>query len=218
VKSVTNPMPSSGGADPARPDQVRALAPSTIRSFGRVVGVSDYAAMALGYPGVAKANAAWVTTGPSATTPAPAPQPHILLTLATTAQVPLAQQPAFTRGFRVFLDQRRDPNVPLRLGDYTPVYIEVAATIDVEDRSPRLATLARVQAALRPGLNPDGTPGFFAFDRLRFGQGLDDADPNAVRDAITVAPTELITIGNDPNDSSKGSLTVVLGGGGFVDS
>jgi hypothetical protein len=245
VKSVTNPLPSSGGADPARPDQIRSLAPFGVRSFGRAVGVADYAAMALGYPGVSKASAAWIVAGWDGTPPVS--QPHVRLTLATSSQASLAQQPAFTRGLRVYLDQRRDPNVPLRLGDYTPVYITVAATIDVEDRFPRLATLASVQAALFPGLNADGTPGFFAFDRLQFGEGLALATlyatiqavpgvrdatitafarldlspaplPNAVLNAIHVAPTELITIVNNPNDPTTGTLSITLGEGGFIDT
>ena len=53
-----------------------------------------------------------------------------------------------TRGkLRSFLDKRRDPNVPLRIIDFTPVYIDVAVTVDIDDRFPQQATLASVQAA-----------------------------------------------------------------------
>lgn len=73
---------------------------------------------------------------------------------------------------QAFLDARRDPNVPLRILGYTKVYIDVAATIDVDDNYPRRATLAAAQAALNPGLNPDNTAGYFAFERLEFGQSI----------------------------------------------
>ena len=51
------------------------------------------------------------------------------------------------RQLRSFLDRRRDPNVPLRILDFTPIYIDVAAIIDVKDNYPRQATLAAAQAA-----------------------------------------------------------------------
>jgi hypothetical protein len=42
--------------------------------------------------------------------------------------------------------------------------------------------------------------------------------PEAVFDDIFVRPTEIVEIGNDPNDPSKGRLSVTHGSGGFSDS
>jgi len=175
----------------------------------------------------------------------PVPQPYVQLTVATADQVPLSQQAVFARSLRSFLDRQRDPNVPLRIVDFTPVYVDFAATVDIDDRFPRQATLARVRAAFNPGVNPDGTAGYFAFERLDFGQSIhlsavyaalqavlgvraaivtrlrrpdQDSDPNTVRNDIFIRPTELAVIKNDPNDPSKGAVTINLGEGGFVDT
>jgi hypothetical protein len=170
----------------------------------------------------------------------------VQLTVATANRVPLAQSPLIAAALRSFLDRRRDANVPLRILDFTPVVIDVALTVDLEARFPRQATLARVQAALRPGVNPDGTPGYFAFERRQFGESLhlsavyaaihavpgvrdatittfrrmdlDAADPTRVRDDIFVQPTEIAVIQDDATDPAGGRLVVTLGSGGFVDA
>jgi predicted phage baseplate assembly protein len=244
LQRVTNPQPSSGGADPESLEQIRVNAPSSLRTFDRAVSAEDYAALALSYPGIAKAAARWVLR--DAITLQAVPQPYIQVTVATANRVPLSAQPGVPGKLRNFLDKRRDPNVPLRIIDFTPVYIDVAVTVDIDDRFPQQATLTRVQAALNPGLNPDGSTGYFAFERLGFGQtihlsavyaaiqalpgirdarittlrrmDLDATDPSIVRDDIFIRPTEIAVIQNDPGDASKGTLTVTRGRGGFVDT
>jgi hypothetical protein len=143
---------------------------------------------------------------------------------------------------RSFLDQRRDPNVPLRILDFTRIYVDIAVTVVLEARVPRQATFARVQAAL----NPDRTAGYFAFDSLAFGESLhlsaiyafiqnipgvseanvtrfrrmdqDASDPTIVRTDILIGPTEIAVIGNDPNRPEQGLLTIFQGSGGFIDT
>jgi predicted phage baseplate assembly protein len=244
LQAVTSPQPASGGADAESAAQIRVNAPGSVRAFGRAVSAEDYAALARSYPGIVKAGAMWVTRHP--TTLRASAQPYVQLTVATANRVPLAEQPAVAAELRSFLDRRRDPNVPLRLLDFAPVYIDVALTVDLDDRVPRHATLGRVQAALKPGLNADGTPGYFAFERLEFGESihlsavyaavhavagiraarvtrlrrmdLDAGDPSVVRDDIFVGPTEIALIQGDPADPARGALAVVLGSGGFVDT
>jgi hypothetical protein len=243
LQKVTNPLPSLGGTDPEGVDQIRLNAPASLQTFGRAVSAADYAALALGYPGVAKAGAAWLLRDPD--TLAALPRPYVRLIVATADQVPLAQQVTFARALRQFLDARRDPNVPLRLSDFTPVYIDVAVAVDVDDRFPREATLAAVRAALGPATAPGATPGFFAFERLAFGQSIhlsslfaviqavpgvsgalvqtlrrpdQDTDPATVRDHVFIRPTELATIANDPSNPTHGTITVTWRDGGFLDT
>jgi len=245
LQRVTNPEASLGGTDRESISQIRVNAPASLRTFGRAVSVADYAGLALSYPGVAKASASWILR--DALTLQALPQPYVQLTIATANQTSLAAQIPFARQLRSFLDKRRDPNVSLRLLDFTPVYIDVAARVDVKDNYPRQATLAAALAALNPGLNPDGTAGYFAFERLEFGQGIhlstvyavlqnvpgvsdvlittlrrldQDRDPSTVRDDIFIRPTELAVIKNDPTDRSNqfGKVVVSLGKGGFADS
>jgi predicted phage baseplate assembly protein len=245
IQQVVNPQPGSGGADPEREDQIRSKAPASLATFGRAVSLEDYARLALSFPGVAKASAAWTMHDP--VTLQAIAHPYILLTVATADLIPLAQQTVLAAKLRTFLDQRRDPNVPLRIGDFTPVFVDLAAVVDVDDRFGRQATQAAALAALNPGLNPDNSAGYFAFERLAFGQSIYlsavyaalqsvpgvrnatitalrrpdlDTNPATVRDAIFIRPTEIAVIRNDPADSANlfGKLTITLDQGGFVDS
>ena len=164
--------------------------------------------------------------------------------MAAANQLPLAQQPGFASKLRRFLDQRRDPNVALRIVDFTPVFLDVAVSVDIDDRFPRQATLASAQAALSPLPNADGSFGFFAFQNLGFGQsihlssiyaallrlpgilaanittlrraGAAAGAPN-VEDTIFIRPTEIAAIVTDPSLTGQGSLSVNLGQGGFTD-
>jgi predicted phage baseplate assembly protein len=241
LQKVTNPAPSTGGGDPESIAQIREKAPASLRSFGRAVGTADYAALALSYPGIAKASATYVLKDPI--TSRPIPHPFVQLTAATVDEVPF-QGTVFASKLRRFLDNHRDPNVALRILDYSPVYIEVALEVDIDDHFPHQGTLAAVEAALNPGLNPDGSAGYFAFERLQFGQsiylsalyavvqavpgvkdgtittlrrispGIANATSPAVTD-ILLGPTEIVIF--DPADPAKGKLTIT-GQGGFRDT
>jgi len=170
--------------------------------------------------------------------------PYVQLVVATTDQQPLSEQPTFAGKLRSFLDQRRDPNVSLRITDFMPINMQLVASVEIDDAFPQQATIARVQSALNPTVNPDGTIGFFAFERLSFGESIHlsavyaqlqsvpgvkdalittfrrldvDTDPTTVRDSIFIRPTELGVILNDPRQPDKGSLTIT-GTGGFIDT
>ena len=239
VQKVDNPLPAGGGAEPETSDRIRVNAPASVRTFGRAVSADDYAALALSYPGVAKASATWVLRDPA--TLAALPQPYVRLTVALADRQRLADLPELALRLRAFLDRRRDPNVPLRIGDADPVYVDVAARVTVDDRHGRQATLDAARAALDP------ETGFFSLERLGFGESIhlsavyaaiqaapgvrdalitrlrrlpQDTDPATVRDHIFIRPTEIAAIGNDPLDTanSKGKLTLTLGAGGFVDT
>ena len=233
VQRVTNPQAAFGGADRESVDKIRTNASVSLRTFGRAVSAADYAALALSYPGVAKASAAWVTR--DATTLQALAHPYIQLVIATADQKPLAEQPTFALKLRSFLDQRRDPNIPLRITDFIPVFIQVNATVEIDAAFPQQATIATVLAALNPAVNPDNTIGFFAFERLSFGESIHlsavyaalqsvpgvkdalvttlrrldtDTEPTKVRDSIFIRPTELAVILNDPAQPNKGTLSI----------
>lgn len=237
LQKVTNPLATSGGDDPDSPGQIRVAAPASLRTFSRAVSAADYAALALNFPGISKATACWILRDPA--TLLSIAHPYVQLTVATADRTPI-QGALLARNLRRFLDNHRDPNVLLRLQDYSPVYIEVTVQVEVDGRFPRHATLSQVQAALNPGENPDGTAGYFAFDRLQFGQtiflselyavvqsiaGVKDATITSLRRVgpgtaeapgpphdIAVGATEIGVIG--PPGAGQGQLTV-NGLGGF---
>jgi hypothetical protein len=59
LKSIVNPVPVGGGADPDPPDQIRKYAPQSVLNFGRAVSGNDYETIAAQAPGVARAKAYW---------------------------------------------------------------------------------------------------------------------------------------------------------------
>ena len=65
IASVGNPAPGTGGEDPEAIDQARQNAPVTVRTLDRVVSRLDVEDFARAFPGVLKASAAWITTGPA---------------------------------------------------------------------------------------------------------------------------------------------------------
>jgi predicted phage baseplate assembly protein len=242
LQQVTNPQPTIGGTDPENLDGIRTNTPASVRTFNRAVSTEDYAAVARTFPGIAKANARWVLYDTNLTALA---HPYIQLTVAANNETPIS--PGNLAGqLRSFLDQRRDPNVPLRILDFAPVYVDIALRVDLDDLVPRQATFARVRAALNPARNPDGTAGYFAFESLDFGESLhlsaiysfvqnvlgvrevnvtrfrrmdqDAGNPTMVRTDILIGPTEIAVIGNDPNHPEQGLLKIDQGNGGFADT
>jgi predicted phage baseplate assembly protein len=241
LQQVTNPQPMIGGTDPEGLATMRTNAPASVRVFNRAVSTEDYAALARTFPGIAKASARRVLSGANQTALA---HPYVQLTVAASDGVPLSQGTLASQ-LRSFLDQRRDPNVPLRILDFSPIYIDIVVTINLDDQVPRQATFARIQAALNPGRNPDGTAGYFAFDTLDFNESLhlsaiyafiqnipgvsnanvttfrrmdlDANNPAMIRTDILIGPTEIAVIGNDGNQE-HGRLVIVQGEGGFVDT
>lgn len=242
LQTVTNPQPASGGADPDSVADIRVNAPASMTTFGRAISARDYAAIALQFPGIQKATAVWIRVDENLQ---PVLQPYVQLTVATADEIPI-QGSVTAKNLRSYLDNHRDPNVPLKILDFTPLYIDVALTIDVQPLYGRQATLAKVVAALNPATNPDGSAGYFSFANSQFGgnihlsavyavvqaiEGVQDVlittlrrmdqdanTPSTVRNDIFVRPTELAVIGNDPNVPAHGFLTVQLGKGGFVDA
>src|SRR5690606_683609 len=63
LKGTDNPLPATGGADPETATDARRNAPVHMLTLGRVVSLTDYRDFALGYPGIAKAEARWVWLG-----------------------------------------------------------------------------------------------------------------------------------------------------------
>lgn len=211
LQRVTNPSPSSGGQDPATPAAIRSQAPASLQTFSRAVSAADYAALALSYPGIAKASAVWVYRDPN--TSIALASPFVQLTLATVDRVPLKGS-ALAARLRAFLDTHRDPNVLLRMQEYTPVYVRVAVAVAIDDRFPHQGTLDRVLAALNPGVNVDGSVGFFAFERMQFGQAVYlsalYATVQAVPGVVSATVTALQRVGPSADATAAAPATFSL--------
>jgi uncharacterized phage protein gp47/JayE len=150
LKSVTNPMAATGGADPEALDQARQNAPTTVRTFGRAVSLRDFEDLVRSSGEVAKALATWVWNGEARA---------VHLTIA--AQKGQLFTDADLSRIHASLDARRDPNHALFLANFARVPIVVTATVRVEATRVARKVAGAARAALLDALS---------FETLRFGQ------------------------------------------------
>jgi hypothetical protein len=179
VKSVTNPVPATGGTDPEVLADARTNAPLTVLTLGRIVSLADYADFARSFEGVAKAHATWVW-GKAAR--------QILLTVAGSdgAEVPVGG-PVHEK-LLAAIRKAGDRNVPVVLRSYSAVPFRLAATIRRDEALPAGDVLSRAAAALA---------GRFSFTARSFGQGVPLSEVLAVlhrvRGVVSVDVNSLYT-------------------------
>lgn len=118
LRSVTNPLPADGGADPETRDDARAAAPATVHTFGRAVSLRDFEWLAMTSGLVDQAKATWVWQKLEKT---------VHLTVAGVAGTPLSDDALGT--LRSALRAARDPNRPLMLANLVRVPIVVRAKL-----------------------------------------------------------------------------------------
>jgi len=63
VSGVTNPLPATGGQDPASVSEIQVLAPMSVQTLGRAVSITDYQNFAAIFAGIAEATALWIPSG-----------------------------------------------------------------------------------------------------------------------------------------------------------
>jgi hypothetical protein len=167
VLRATNPQSAAGGVDADSADDLRRNAAARIRTLDRAIALDDLAALAQSYPGIARARATWRARDGGGAALA---NPSIQLVVATSDLLPLAEHaPPLKPLLRTFLDARRDANVPLQITDAIVVPILVAATLDIDRRFGRNATMAAARVAL--GLS-GRNGGFFDLTRRTFGETI----------------------------------------------
>ncbi|HEX2253999.1 MAG TPA: putative baseplate assembly protein [Thermoanaerobaculia bacterium] len=164
LKSVTNPAPAFGGADPERGDAVRENAPNRVRTFDRVVSLADFEDAAREYTGVAKARAVERWEGE---------EQGVFLFVAGDGGGLLG--PDGLAALRAWLDQRRDPHRRLTVADHRPVPVVVVLDVAVDpDHAGET-----VQAAVA-----DALAAHFAFERRGLGEPVAQSDLYAEVQAV----------------------------------
>lgn len=154
LKAVDNPLPATGGADPESAADARRNAPIFTLTLGRVVSIADYRDFALGFPGIAKADARWVWQGDTR---------RIVVTVAGDGG---AEIPVGSAAHSNLLDALRrlgDPLVAVDVVSYQPATFRVGLKVAVDERYETDAVLAAVDAQLRET---------FSFDARDFGEVL----------------------------------------------
>ncbi|HHM05335.1 MAG TPA: putative baseplate assembly protein [Gammaproteobacteria bacterium] len=165
LKGVSNPAAAEGGADPETLEEARSRAPATVRTFGRAVSLRDLEDLVRESGEVAKAKATWVWS---------AGRRSAHLTVA--GQEGAAFSPAALSRLHAGLTAQRDPNRPLRLDNYLPLPVEVAATLTIGEAYVASEVAAAARAALEAMLSFEAQP---------FGQPVHLSDVYAVLQGAT---------------------------------
>lgn len=152
VKSVSNPLPATGGEDPESEDSIRDAAPLTVLTLGRVVSLRDYEDFARTFAGLDKAHAVW-------TWQAGARGVYITVAGSEGAEVPEGSDLQTKLVGAMY--SAGAPGVHVSVGSYHPAYFRVAATVRVDPIYIKEKVAAAVEAALRE---------HFSFEARAFGQ------------------------------------------------
>jgi hypothetical protein len=131
-------------------------APGTVRTFGRIVSLLDFADQVTASGEFAKAHATWVWNGYDR---------GVHLTIAGQAGGTLSEQAR--RDLGVALRSVRDPNHRLSIDNYAKVFVEFHAGVGVDSAyDPDTVVAACREAALDA----------LSFDKLRLGQAIHLSD------------------------------------------
>lgn len=152
LKSVSNPLSATGGADPEVLEQARENAPTTVRTFGRAVSLRDFEDLVRSSGEVAKAFATWVWSGEARA---------VHLTIAAQGGLPFAPEDLVR--IHASVDAARDPNHTLFLDNFIEVAVQIAASVLVKPNYVASTVASAVRVALLEALS---------FDTLGFGQPL----------------------------------------------
>jgi predicted phage baseplate assembly protein len=166
LRSVTNPQPATGGADPESRDEARDNAPRTVLTFDRVVSLRDHELLARSFPGLAKAQATPLWDG----------EVQIVhLSVAGIDGLPVEPGSAIQRNLLATLHAAGDPHRPLVVQTCETKTFDLAAGVFVQAHHDTDAVLAQVTAALR---------GAFSFARRDLGRAVDRSEVVAAIQAV----------------------------------
>jgi predicted phage baseplate assembly protein len=137
LRSVRNPVPPVGGADPEASADVRTLAPRSVLTFGRAISGDDYATVAGAAPGVTRATAVWEWD-------AAEQRPAVRVYVGDDAGAVASAKTA--------LAAQADPNRPLVVLPAVPCPAGLAITLRLDPSYVAATVYAAVSAALIDGL------------------------------------------------------------------
>lgn len=230
ITRVTNPFAASGGADEEPDQQVARLAPQAFRAVQyRAVRPEDYEQAAETLPWVLRAGTLFRWTGS-------------WLTVFTTADpggteyIPLDEHIDLINLLNRYRLAGYESYVPAP--DY--VAIDLTVTVCASPEAFRGDAEAAVVSALSTKKLPDGSTGFFYLDRFTFGTPLERSaleaaiqsaygvagvvaiayrergvtpDWGCLPDVVSVSPSQILRMDNDPSRPNRGTLKVIVEGG-----
>jgi hypothetical protein len=123
VKSVTNPSPASGAADPATAADARQSAPLPTLTIGRIVSLEDYQNFSLNFAGIAKALPTWTWFGT---------RRGVFLTVAGANGAVLQGDDPVILKLIAAIQSGGNPFIPLQVVSFVPVLFQIGASVKVD--------------------------------------------------------------------------------------
>jgi hypothetical protein len=188
VKSVTNPLRTTGGQDRESVTEARRNMTLTELTLDRLVSLQDYEDFARAFAGIAKALATSVWTGQAR---------GVFLTVAGPASVAVEENSALHDNLLAAMREGGDPRVMVRVASYRKASFQIAATLKCDPDHEPDKVLGAVRDALRSA---------FSFDARQFGQ------PVALSEVITTMQSVDGVVAVDVDELSR---TDGIGGGGL---
>jgi len=195
LKSVTNPDPGTGGADPDTADDARASAPLNVLTLGRVVSLEDYQNYALAFAGIEKALATWTWSGR---------QRSVFLTVAGANGAAFQADDLTITNLLAAFQNKGNRYVPVSVASpsYNLVFFEVGANIQVDTTDyDSTQVLAQVWQSLSTS---------FSFQQRQLGQGVAQSEIIAVIQQIPGVIAVELTIFNRQGAPTPATLPAVL--------
>ena len=193
LKSVANPSPASGAADPATAADARQSAPLPTLTIGRIVSLEDYQNFALNFAGIAKALATWTWFGT---------RRGVFLTVTGTNGTVLKDDDPVILKLIGAIQSGGNPFIPLQVVSYVPVLFQIGASVKI-DRY----TYDSDQVLLQVWSNLQAT---FAFTQRRLSQNVVAGEIiEIIQNTPGVIATQLASV-NPSGEPSSGPPPAIL--------
>ena len=162
LKSVTNPLPTTGAQDRESLKEARRNAPLTVLTLDRIVSLQDYEDFAYAYAGIAKALATWTWDGEKRA---------VFVTVAGPKGAPVDPDSTLYENLLIAMRKAGDPNVPLQVESYRKALFRLGGSLKAHADYQPEKVLAEVWKKLRE---------HFSFDARGFGQPVTFSEVVAV--------------------------------------
>jgi len=166
VSGVVNPMPATGGQDPATVADIQAAAPMSVQTLGRAVSITDYQNFAATFAGIAKASAVWLPSGFYR---------GVFLTVAAAGGAELPPGNPTLANLVASLKAYGNPAVPFTVATFLETLFGFEADLTID---PAYSTDA-VQTAVMAQLNST-----YSFANRTFGLGVSADELDAVIQSV----------------------------------
>ena len=169
IRSVTNPLSTSGATDPEDMEHARSNAPRKILNMGRIVSLKDFEDFARLFPGIGKAQAVVLLKGETG---------FVHLTVATakptvTVDIEALATHALDIKSDLYSNMVKAINVAsgsvqhFFVDTYRPRFFNLEAKVDIDSRYKPELVISKVKTALESS---------FSFDQRDFGQPVTSSE------------------------------------------